>query len=32
METGKILGFDHIRLWVGNAKQAAAYYTSKLSF
>lgn len=26
------MGFDHIWLWVGNAKQAASYYTSRLGF
>jgi 4-hydroxyphenylpyruvate dioxygenase len=25
-------GFDHVRFWVGNAKQTAAYYTSKMGF
>jgi 4-hydroxyphenylpyruvate dioxygenase len=36
---GKILGFgtnilklDHIVFWVGNAKQAASYYTSRFGF
>ena len=36
---GKILGFgthlltlDHLTFWVGNAKQAAAYYTSRFGF
>lgn len=36
---GKILAFgknaiilDHIVFWVGNAKQAAAYYTSRFGF
>ena len=24
--------FDHVRFWVGNAKQAAAFYTSKMGF
>jgi len=25
-------GFDHIRLWVGNAKQAASYYCTRFGF
>jgi 4-hydroxyphenylpyruvate dioxygenase len=36
---GKILRFgnnfiilDHLTFWVGNAKQAAAYYTSRFGF
>ena len=29
---GKFLGFDHVVYWVGNAKQAAAYYTCKFGF
>lgn len=29
---GKFLGFDHIVYWVGNAKQAASYYTTKFGF
>lgn len=29
---GKFHGFDHVVFWVGNAKQAAAYYTSRLGF
>ncbi|KAK0178502.1 hypothetical protein PV327_007388 [Microctonus hyperodae] len=29
---GKFLAFDHIKLWVGNAKQAAAYYCSRFGF
>lgn len=36
---GKILGFgnfflywDHVTFWVGNAKQAASYYTSRFGF
>lgn len=29
---GKFLGFHHVVLWVGNAKQAAAFYTSRLGF
>lgn len=31
-EIGKFLGFDHVRFWVGNAKQAASYYTSRFGF
>lgn len=31
-DIGKFLGFDHIVFWVGNAKQAASYYTSRFSF
>merc|ERR1712226_112596 len=31
-ETGKFLDFDHITFWVGNAKQAAAYYCARLGF
>ena len=26
---GRFLGFDHITFYVGNAKQAASYYTSR---
>ncbi|XP_065892212.1 4-hydroxyphenylpyruvate dioxygenase-like [Dysidea avara] len=29
---GRYLAFDHIKFWVGNAKQAASYYTSKFGF
>lgn len=29
---GKILAFDHVTFWVGNAKQAAAFYTSRFGF
>lgn len=29
---GKFLNFDHITFWVGNAKQAAAYYCVHLGF
>jgi 4-hydroxyphenylpyruvate dioxygenase len=29
---GKFNGFDHLVFWVGNAKQAAAYYTSRFGF
>ena len=31
-EIGKFFGFDHVTFWVGNAKQAAAYYTGRLGF
>lgn len=31
-EFGKFIGFHHVVLWVGNAKQAAAFYTSRLGF
>ena len=27
-----ILNLDHITFWVGNAKQAASYYTTKFGF
>jgi 4-hydroxyphenylpyruvate dioxygenase len=29
---GSFYGFDHVVFWVGNAKQAAAYYTSRFGF
>jgi len=29
---GVFYGFDHARFWVGNAKQAAAFYTSRMGF
>jgi 4-hydroxyphenylpyruvate dioxygenase len=29
---GTFYGFDHVTFWVGNAKQAASYYTSRLGF
>jgi len=29
---GVFHGFDHIRFWVGNAKQAASFYTSRMGF
>lgn len=29
---GKFEGFDHLVFWVGNAKQAASYYTSRFGF
>ncbi|KAI8049835.1 Glyoxalase/Bleomycin resistance protein/Dihydroxybiphenyl dioxygenase [Syncephalis plumigaleata] len=33
-ETGgdRFLSFDHITFWVGNAKQAASYYTTRFGF
>lgn len=31
-EIGKFIGFDHIVFWVGNAKQAASFYTSRFGF
>jgi 4-hydroxyphenylpyruvate dioxygenase len=31
-EGAKFIGFDHLEFWVGNAKQAAAYYTAKFGF
>ena len=29
---GKFFGFDHVVYWVGNAKQAASYYTTRFGF
>lgn len=29
---GEYLGFDHVHFWVGNAHQAAAYYTARFGF
>jgi 4-hydroxyphenylpyruvate dioxygenase len=29
---GEFYGFDHIVFWVGNARQAASYYTSRFGF
>jgi 4-hydroxyphenylpyruvate dioxygenase len=29
---GKFLTFDHVTFWVGNAKQAASYYSIRLGF
>jgi 4-hydroxyphenylpyruvate dioxygenase len=29
---GKFLGFDHIHFWVGNALQAAGWYSARLGF
>lgn len=31
-ESGRYLGFDHITFWVGNAKQAAAWYCIRFGF
>ncbi|KAK9503581.1 hypothetical protein O3M35_010110 [Rhynocoris fuscipes] len=31
-ESGKFVCFDHIVFWVGNAKQAASYYCTRLGF
>jgi len=31
-EGGKFLQFDHIRFWVGNAKQSASYYCTRMGF
>jgi len=31
-EVGKFLAFDHITFWVGNAKQAAAWYVLRIGF
>lgn len=31
-DIGKFLGFDHVVFYVGNAKQAASYYTTRLGF
>lgn len=31
-EIGVFHGFDHVTFWVGNALQAASYYTSRLGF
>ncbi|RKP10685.1 4-hydroxyphenylpyruvic acid dioxgenase [Thamnocephalis sphaerospora] len=29
---GSMLGFDHVTYWVGNAKQAASFYTTRYGF
>ncbi len=29
---GKFIKFDHLTFYVGNAKQAASYYTTRLGF
>lgn len=31
-EIGRFLGFDHVTFWVGNAKQAASYYVTRMGF
>mmetsp|Transcript_19254 Transcript_19254/g.29531 ORF Transcript_19254/g.29531 Transcript_19254/m.29531 type:complete len:382 (-) Transcript_19254:72-1217(-) len=31
-EIGVFHGFDHVRFWVGNAKQAASFYCARLGF
>jgi len=31
-DLGQYFGFDHITFWVGNAKQAAVFYTTRLGF
>ncbi|XP_042860891.1 4-hydroxyphenylpyruvate dioxygenase-like [Penaeus japonicus] len=31
-EAGKFLHFDHLTFWVGNAKQAASYYCTRMGF
>ncbi|KAH9515138.1 hypothetical protein Btru_019312 [Bulinus truncatus] len=31
-EAGRFLSFDHVTFWVGNAKQAASYYCTRLGF
>uniref|UniRef100_A0A1I8MWB3 4-hydroxyphenylpyruvate dioxygenase n=1 Tax=Musca domestica TaxID=7370 RepID=A0A1I8MWB3_MUSDO len=31
-EFGKFLSFDHLTFYVGNAKQAASYYTTRMGF
>ncbi|ELU14199.1 hypothetical protein CAPTEDRAFT_191669 [Capitella teleta] len=31
-EAGKFLRFDHVTFWVGNAKQAASHYCTRLGF
>ena len=31
-DIGKFLKFDHLKFWVGNAKQAASFYTSRFGF
>lgn len=28
----RFTAFDHVTFWVGNAKQASSYYTSRLGF
>ena len=31
-DMGVFYGFDHCHFWVGNAKQAATYYTTRMGF
>lgn len=31
-EIGQFYGFDHVVFWVGNAKQAASFYTTRFGF
>ncbi|EGD78006.1 4-hydroxyphenylpyruvate dioxygenase [Salpingoeca rosetta] len=31
-DVGRYLGFDHATFWVGNAKQAASFYTVRMGF
>jgi len=31
-EVGVFYSFDHVRFWVGNAKQAASFYTTRMGF
>jgi len=31
-EVGKYFGYDHLHFWVGNAKQAAAWYIARMGF
>lgn len=31
-EAGRFLGFDHIKFYVGNSKQAASFYVTRLGF
>jgi len=31
-QIGVFYGFDHCRFWVGNAKQSASFYTTRMGF
>ncbi|XP_028415179.1 4-hydroxyphenylpyruvate dioxygenase-like [Dendronephthya gigantea] len=31
-DVGRFLAFDHVTFWVGNAKQAASFYTTRFGF
>lgn len=31
-EAGRFLNFDHLTIWVGNAKQAASFYCTRMGF